>query len=211
MMADNSFFRNSRSRVIAALRRGPKTLDELVDELGITRTAVRLQLTALERDGQVARGAVRPGRTKPSQVYELTGEGEQELSRAYVPVLTELLHVLAERLPGDEFENVMRAVGRGLLSERARPRGELRARVESASQLLNQLGGLTEVKADGEDLVIQSHGCPLAATAVDHPETCSAMESLVSEFVGARVTQRCDRATRPRCCFQVAAADEPAA
>jgi hypothetical protein len=36
------------------------------------------------------------------------------------------------------------------------------------------------------------------------------MESLVSEFVGARVTQRCDRTGRPRCCFQIAA-DEPAA
>jgi predicted ArsR family transcriptional regulator len=211
MMADNSRFRNSRSRVIGSLRRGPKTLDELVDELGITRTAVRLQLTALERDGTVARGAVRPGRTKPSHVYELTGEGERELSRAYIPVLTQLLHVLAERLPGEEFDSVMRAVGRGLLAERARPRGELKARVEAASQLLNQLGGLTEVKPDGENLMIQSHGCPLAATAVDHPETCNAMESLVSEFVGARVMQRCDRATRPRCCFQVTGAGEPAA
>jgi len=210
-MADRSDFRNSRSRVIAALRRGPRTLDELVDELGVTRTAIRLQLAALERDGQVARGATRPGRTKPSHVYELTGKGEQELSRAYIPVLTQLLHVLSERLSGHEFDTVMRAVGRGLLEERARPRGDLRTRVAAASELLNQLGGLTEIREEGDDLVIQSHGCPLAATAVNHPETCNAMESLVSEFVGVRVTQRCDRSTRPRCCFQVAAVGDPAA
>ena len=43
----------TRTRVITALRRGPMTLDQLVSEVGLTRTAVRLQLAALERDGQV--------------------------------------------------------------------------------------------------------------------------------------------------------------
>ena len=197
----------TRSRVIAALRRGPTTLDQLVSELGLTRTAIRLQLTTLERDGEVARRGLRPGRTKPANIYELTQHGEQALSRAYVPVLTELLHVLSERLSRAEFDTVMRAVGRGLLAEQARPRGDLRARVDAASDLLDQLGGLTEVDDEGEALVIRSFGCPLAETAVDHPETCSAMESLVSEFVGASVTQRCDRSGRPKCRFHVAVGD----
>lgn len=195
----------TRSRVIAALRRGPRTLDELVSELELTRTAVRLQLATLERDGEVAQRGVRPGRTKPANVYALTTEGEHALSRAYVPVLTELLHVLADRLTGTEFDAVMRAVGRGLLTGHARPRGDVRARVYAASALLDQFGGLTEVTEEGSELVIKSFGCPLAATAVDHPETCSAMESLVSEFVDAAVTQRCDRTGRPRCRFHIAA------
>ena len=41
---------DTRSRVVEVLRRGPKTLDQLVGELGLTRTAIRLQLAALERD-----------------------------------------------------------------------------------------------------------------------------------------------------------------
>jgi len=193
----------TRARVVAALRRGPSTLDELVTELGLTRTAIRLQLSALERDGDVARRGIKRGRTKPAIVYELTGSAEQALSRAYVPVLTELLHVLAARLPAAEFDAVMRDVGRGLLSDQGRPRGTLQARVTAASELLHQLGGLTEIDNTGDELVIRSFGCPLAATAVDHPETCSAMESLVSEFVGTGVTQRCDRGDRPRCRFHI--------
>ena len=193
----------SRSRVVSALRRGAKTLDQLVGEIGLTRTALRLHLSTLERDGLVARRGLRAGRTKPSHVYELTAEAEQGLSRAYIPVLTELLHVLADRLPRTEFDAVMRAVGRELLSDLPRPRGPIRDRAEAASELLNQLGGLTEVEEQDGVLVIRSHGCPLAATAVDHPETCSAMESLVTEFVGATVEQRCGRSRRPRCCFQI--------
>jgi predicted ArsR family transcriptional regulator len=210
MMADSVEFRNTRSRVVDALRRGPQTLDELVEQLGLTRTALRLQIATLERDGRVVRSGIRTGRTKPAHVYRLTDRAEQDLSRAYVPVLTALLHVLSSRLSSIEFDAVMRDVGRGLLAEVAKPRGDLKTRVGAASALLNQLGGLTGVEERGPNLVIQAHGCPLAATAAHHPETCSAMESLVSEFVGARVTQRCDRTGRPRCCFQIAA-DEPAA
>lgn len=198
---------DTRSRVVEVLRRGPTTLDELVNELGLTRTAVRLQLAVLERNGSVERRGVRRGRTKPAHVYELTSEAEQRLSRAYIPVLTQLLHVLSARLSSAEFDAVMRDVGRELLSEHPRPRGTLRARAEAASHLLNELGGLTDVSEEGEDLIIRSHGCPLAAAAVHHPETCNAMESLVSEFVGSTVTQRCERTNRPRCRFQIAGDD----
>lgn len=202
---------DTRSRVIDVLRRGPATLDDLVGELGLTRTAVRLQLAVLERDGSVERRGMRRGRTKPAHVYELTGQAEQRLSRAYIPVLTQLLHVLAERLSGAEFDAVMRDVGRELLAGQPRPRGELRARAAAASELLNELGGLTAVSEEDHDLIIRSHGCPLAAAAVHHPETCNAMESLVSEFVGATVTQRCERTNRPRCRFLIAGKDDSSA
>jgi predicted ArsR family transcriptional regulator len=193
----------TRTRVVTALRRGPRTLDQLVGELGLTRTAIRLQLAALERDRQVEWRGVQRGRTKPAHVYALTDGAEQQLSRAYVPVLTQLLHVLAARLTQTEFDGVMRDVGRALLAEHARPRGTLRERVNGASALLDQLGGLTEVEEEGADLIIKSHGCPLAAAAIHHAETCSAMESLVTEFVGSEVTQRCERGPRPRCRFQI--------
>ncbi len=130
------------------LRRGPATLDELVNELGLTRTAVRLQLAVLERDGSVERRGMRRGRTKPAHVYELTGQAEQRLSRAYIPVLTQLLHVLADRLSSAEFDAVMRDVGRELLAGQPRPRGARKARAEAASDLLNELGGLTDVSEE---------------------------------------------------------------
>ena len=202
---------DTRSRVVHVLRRGPATLDDLVNELGLTRTAVRLQLAVLERDGSVVRRGMRRGRTKPAHVYELTTQAEQRLSRAYIPVLTQLLHVLAARLSSAEFDAVMRDVGRELLACQPRPRGPLKARAQAASDLLNELGGLTDVSEEGPDLMIRSHGCPLAAAAIHHPETCNAVESLVTEFVGATVRQRCDRTDRPRCRFLIAGEDDSSA
>jgi hypothetical protein len=54
--------------------------------------------------------------------------------------------------------------------------------------------------------MIRSDGCPLAAATKRHPEACSAMESLLSEFTGLEVAKCCDREERPRCCFEVGAA-----
>src|SRR5215204_2389957 len=85
----------SRGRIVALLRSGELTADDIARELGVTRSAVRLQITAMERDGVVRKVGKRPGTTRPSHVFELTPEVELLLSEAYVPLLTQLASVLA--------------------------------------------------------------------------------------------------------------------
>jgi predicted ArsR family transcriptional regulator len=189
--------------MLELLRRGPMTVDELAVALDLTRTAVRGQLATLQNDGLVEQQGSRRGTSKPSRTYGVTTQGELLFSQAYVPILTQLLHVLARRLSHEEFDSVMREVGRGAMAARAAPRGSLRDRVASASSLLNELGGLTEVGEEDGLYVIRSHGCPLAAATAGHPEACSALESLLSEFVGTKLTKCCDRYDRERCCFEV--------
>jgi predicted ArsR family transcriptional regulator len=191
-------------RLLELLRRGPKTVDELAVALELTRTAVRAQLAGLERDELVEQQGSRRGTSKPSKIYGVTAQAELLFSRAYVPILTRLLHVLNHRLSTAEFDAVMHEVGRELMQGRAVPRGELGERVAGASALLNEFGGLTEVEEENGGFIIRSHGCPLAVATANHPEVCNALESLLSEFVGASVTKCCDRYNRERCCFEVA-------
>jgi predicted ArsR family transcriptional regulator len=179
------------------------TVDELAAALDLTRTAVRAQVATLQRDELVEQRGTRRGTSKPAYVYAITMQAELLFSRAYVPMLTQLLHVLARRMSPAEFDAVMREVGRDVMSGRPVPRGSLGDRVASASLLLNELGGLTEVEHEDGLYVIRSHGCPLAAATAEHPEACNALESLLSEFVGATVTKCCDRYERERCCFEV--------
>lgn len=190
-------------RLLELLRRGPMTVDELAAALGLTRTAVRAQLASLERDDLVEQRGSRRGASKPARVYGVTAHAELLFSRAYVPILTQLLHVLARDMSPSVFDSIMREVGREFMATRPVARGTLRERVEAASSLLNELGGLTEVGEDDGLYVIRSHGCPLAAATADHPEVCNALESLLSEFVGSRATKCCDRYDRIRCCFEI--------
>ncbi len=199
------------ARIMELLRRGSMTVDDLAAALDLTRTAVRAQLATLQHDELIELRGHRRGTSKPARTYGVTMQAELLFSRAYIPILTELLHVLAARMSPTEFDSTMREVGRGVMANRALARGPLRDRVASASSLLNDLGGLSDVAEEDGLYVIRSHGCPLAAATAAHPEACNALESMLSEFVGTKVTKCCDRYDRERCCFEVPRDSEAAA
>src|SRR5918992_5207763 len=108
---------SSRGRIVTLLRRGPLTADDIASKLGLTRSAIRAQITAMERDGVVRRAGQRPGTTRPSHIFELTPEVDQLLSSAYVPLLTQLVDVFADGLPADQLETMLREAGKRLADE----------------------------------------------------------------------------------------------
>jgi predicted ArsR family transcriptional regulator len=198
----------SRGRIISLLQKGGQTADDIASSLGLTRSAVRIQIGAMERDGVVRRAGKRPGTTRPSHIFELTPEVEYVLSKAYIPVLTQLVDVFAEALPARQLNTLLRRTGRLLANEISpgKVQGDLKARADSASQLMNEkFGALTHVKANG-GIGIRGAGCPLSAVTGKHPGLCLVMESFVSEIVGAPVRECCDREHRPRCCFDIQSA-----
>jgi predicted ArsR family transcriptional regulator len=179
------------------------TVDQLAQALGSSGNAVRQQLAGLERDGLVGQGGSRRGVSKPARTYVLDAEAELMFSRAYAPVLTQLLHVLDERLDPAEFDRLMRDVGQRLMAHRPRPTGDLRERAEAASELLNELGAQAHVEEHNGGLLIRGDGCPLSAATRRHPEACNVVESLLTEFAGIPVAKCCDVEDRLRCCFEI--------
>jgi predicted ArsR family transcriptional regulator len=68
--------------------------------------------------------------------------------------------------------------------------------------LNEQLGALTHVEQNG-GYTIRGTSCPLAALTGKHHGVCLAIETFVSDVVGVQVRECCDRAGRPRCCFNI--------
>ena len=110
----------SRGRIVTLLRTGGMTADDVATRLGLTRSAIRVQITAMERDGVVRKVGKRPGTTRPSHIYELTPEVDQLLSKAYIPVLAHLVGVFAEGLPTQQVETLLRRTGKNLAAELSR-------------------------------------------------------------------------------------------
>ena len=202
------FLETTRGRVLASLRRGPATVEELAGALGLTDNAIRAHLTALDRDGLVRQAGVRrgPGAGKPAAVYELAADAEVRFSRAYAPVLTALLEELSGRLAPAELEAVMLEVGSRLAADVPRRAGSIESRVRDAAALLNELGGDASVEPAAAGLLIRGNGCPLAAAVARQPGTCRAVQGLLSEIIGVPVVLCCDQGSKPRCCFTVPSA-----
>src|SRR5919112_3691892 len=126
---DQRFFRSTRGRIVTLLRRSERTVEGLARELGLTDNGVRAHLATLERDGVVRqRGSKRHGSGggKPAFVYELTPEAEELFPKAYEPVLSRLLNVLAVQLGPQQSEALLRNVGRRIAEGQSVPADEVR-------------------------------------------------------------------------------------
>jgi len=206
-MLRKQFLETSRGRIAALLQRGGMTAEEMASELGLTTNAIRAQLAAMERDGLVRRVGQRRGATRPSHIFELTGEVEQLLSGMYMPILTHLVRVFTKNLRPDRLRRVLRQTGKSMADDfpgAKRPTMSLDGRVRAANELLiAQLGAVTHVERRNGGFVILGAGCPIAAITGKHPSACLMVEGFLQEIVGAAVRECCDRKGRPRCCFEI--------
>jgi predicted ArsR family transcriptional regulator len=203
------FLESTRGRVVGLLRCRSLTVDDLALALGLTDNAVRAHLTALERDGFVRSAGVRrgSGAGKPATLYELAPGAEAIFSRAYPAVLKAVLEELVTQLRTDGAETFLRTVGLRLAQPLRPAEGTPhRERLLAAVEVLNALGGAATLDEDGPTAVIRGCGCPLGAAVADRPETCRAVESLLTEIVGSPLRQCCRQGDRPSCCFEVAGA-----
>jgi predicted ArsR family transcriptional regulator len=214
-MTDSSRPRSSqqdatRGRLLALLREGKWTVDDLATRLGLTDNAVRFHLATLESAGTVRKEGVlrRKGAGKPADIYALTSDAEESFSRAYAPVLAASVAELRESMSTPQLIAFLRRVGKRLAGGLRNPQGSLPNRVAGAAELLNALGGVTSVEKSGNTFHIIGRACPLArAVEADHC-VCAAVTALVAEVVNANVAERCDRSGRPRCHFEISTRKE---
>jgi predicted ArsR family transcriptional regulator len=208
--ADQRFFTTTRGRIIALLRRAPRTVEDLAQALDLTDNAVRVQLAPLERDDIVEQGGPRRGTRKPSATYVLTAEGEQLFPKAYGPVLAALLDVLAEQTSPAALAGLLGVVGRRLAAGQPAAPGDRHSRAHAAVGVLNELGGLAELEEEGDALIICGYSCPLPALAQRRPEICQMAAVLLTEVTGEPVQEECQRDPVPRCRFRLSGREQAA-
>jgi predicted ArsR family transcriptional regulator len=211
------FFAGTRGRILTLLRREARTVDDLAQALELSGNAVRVHLTALERDGLVQQEqSGRRGVGKPAYIYKLTSRAENLFPKTYDRVLDHMLNLLAERMTSDEIEELLRAIGKrmaalerpkDLRSARERhggvPNGDLRARLNMAVDILNQLGGLTEIEEQEDRFSICGYSCPLGPLVVEHPNLCEITQYMLIDLIGMPVYERCERNEALWCRFEV--------
>ncbi len=188
------FIDGTRGRLVALLRRGARTVEELAQSVELTDNAVRSQLTSLERDGLVRDFGAMLARDH-AQVRQLGRDLAAKLGVTPTPPADDAsgrAHDAAMKhlrtLGGSEFDHAF------LRHEVAFHKGVIDA---VQTTLLPAIRN-----AEVKELVVkvapafQAH--MLAAQQLD--------ETLVSEVAGSPMLECCDHGERPRCCFRVGSA-----
>lgn len=171
-------------------RRGSATIKELEDLLGVTTTAVRQQLNALQADGYVQRQRVHAGVGRPHHTYSITGK-VHELFACHCDDLALTLLEEVYALEGKErAAQLLDRVGDRLAARYANSvRAELlQERVREMAGALSERGVLTEVSVDTDDvIVLHAYNCPYHDLAQDHRDICAMDEELLRKVLGTEV------------------------
>ncbi|HLO02543.1 MAG TPA: HTH domain-containing protein [Symbiobacteriaceae bacterium] len=187
----NSAGSSTRERFLSLLLRHKAglTIDELSEQLAISRNAVRQHLAALERDGLVAAGGVRRGVGRPSQVYLLTPLGAEQFPRQY-SLLSGWILSATKALHGTEGTSlILKQIANGL-AEQLAPRiagGTLAEKAEAVADVLTELGYEAATEQGDSGPAITAINCVYHHLAAEYPEVCELDIRLIEQLTGARV------------------------
>jgi DeoR family transcriptional regulator, suf operon transcriptional repressor len=187
----------------------PQTISELIQDAGVTRTAVTEQLNELVAAGFVERYTERlPGRGRPRHLYKATQAALVLLfasnQRLVVPAMwLAIREAGGEQLTAKVLQRVSRTIAEhysGKITAR-KPQERLRQFID----LLAAEGGLIEAVENGDGrLVVYKRSCPFISMVDPDRNVCYIDEQMMSAVVGRPVRRTtCRHEGAPCCTFEI--------
>ena len=183
-MQPERFFETTRGRIVAALRRRRSaSAVDLATEFALSPNAIRQHLATLERDGLVTERPVRRGKTKPTNEFSLTRDGQRLFPERYDALLSAVLREVKE-MGGEPavraiFDRMAQRSAQKTKARVAQAAGEQRVAV--MIDLLREHGVEADYTANGGAYVIHEHNCPYSETVKEHPAVCSLIHNVLGE------------------------------
>lgn len=168
---------DAKRRIIEQLKRvDGATAPQLAESFGLTDTAVRQHLEALESSGLVARATTTPvGRGRPPVTWRLTELAAELFPDRHADLTVELVDALRTSLGDDALERVLATRAAHQVDAYRRLIGvgaAVPVRVRRLAAQRSVEGYLAEVVSDGDDVVLVEHHCPIAGAAHACTDLC---------------------------------------
>jgi predicted ArsR family transcriptional regulator len=167
------------------------TVEDLSKGLGVTDNAVRQHLTALERDGMVARGETQSTGGRPEHLYRLTTTGQELFPRHYSWFAELLINSLREEQGSDALRERLKGMGKAVgrqVAGRLAGVKDKRERIRALSGIMRELGYQSGAIGPEEKWpAIEASNCVFHTLAKCYPEVCHFDLAMMSEVVGCDV------------------------
>jgi predicted ArsR family transcriptional regulator len=181
----------TKNRIIDLLEtNGGLTTSELGHLLGISATAVRRHLTALEAQNVTRHRIEQRGMGRPSYIYELKAKALNVFSQSFTTYASSILKELVQ-LEGDQRRNefIDRRHEKRHQKYIALTKGDtLTDRVASLARLMESEGRMTTWQQVAENrFIFREHNCPFLGLNREFDYPCRCELSLLREALKARV------------------------
>jgi len=196
----------TRAQIMQILSRDRRsTLTDLRREMGLSPTALRQQLTLLERDGLVQRALVRGRPGRPPIIYQPTSAAGPASEESFAALLSAVFKTMEEQA-SDRFGQMLEDVASRLAAEHRHIARipSVEARIRAALAVLFEVSAGAEVNGGGWEYEVILHTCSLLPVAQEFRSLCAVTRRLLGTLVGADVTQKESIAQGgPRCRFRL--------
>lgn len=170
-------------------RRGPMTVAEMSEQLGVTGTAVRNRLTRLLESGLVERHAEARGRGRPRHAYQASVEAQKRLGQNYADLAVALWEEMMTTVEDRKLRRLLftRLTDRLAEMYRGRVSGPgWEGRLVQLTTLLHDRGVEAEVARDGGGAfpILRQHSCPYYELAETDRAICALERKMFEKVLG---------------------------
>ena len=186
----------------------PRTVGELIDETGVTRTAITEQLNELMAAGFVERTIeTLPGRGRPRHRFSATQAALVLLFANNQQLVVPAIWKAIDEIGGEKLtQKILRSVSRSLAAYyRAKITAtDPKKRLEQFTAILEQEGGLVDLAAKDGHVTITKRTCAFISMFDDHRHVCEIDLELISAIAGCPVRlTACRHDGAPCCQFEI--------
>ena len=180
------------------------SMDQLAQELSISRNAVNQHLASLEKQRYVESVLQSSTGGRPGRVYKLSPAGLELFPRHYSLFSRLLLQLVQQKLGDETLRECLAGLGEQLSQEykdRVLKRGTLNAQIEEVKLIMYELGYETELEQNqANPLEIVASTCVFHALAKECTEVCELDLSLISSLLDAKVEHKECMVRGGHCC-----------
>lgn len=198
---------NSRQLILRRLKeRGPATIAELADHLGVAPMTVRHHLNGLLADGLIESQPVRRSVGRPALVFRLTEAGEELFPRKYLRLTDRLLDNLKATVPPEVIEAIFTHMAQDMATDYRERLANLpiEGRMAALVELLGEEGFMARWERAERGYRLTEYNCPYFHIGQRHPEVCHFDQSLISTVLEATVEKdSCLLNGDPCCTFTI--------
>jgi predicted ArsR family transcriptional regulator len=191
MLNDTRLDKSPAGQILKLLQQqGTLSIKDIENALGVTTTAVRQQITALQADGLVTATTVREKRGRPHAVYCLSEKGQSLFASGYEDLALVLLEEVLELAQPESTRQLLRRVSARLGEQYAEQMHgmALAERLQELVALFEKRGVLIKLEEEPDAFMLTEYGCPYYTLAREHREVCGMEIEAIEQALGSQVT-----------------------
>ena len=192
--------------LLKALLHSPKglTVDQLAQELSISRNAVHQHLASLEGQRYIENSLQSSTGGRPGRIYKLSAIGQELFPRHYSLFSRLLLQLVQQKLGDATLKECMSSLGEQLASEyktRVQNKGSTADQIREVKLIMSELGYETQLGADeANPLEIVASNCVFHQLAADCKEVCELDLTLMASLLDANIEHKECMVRGGECC-----------